>query len=457
MSVLPLDLMGPGAAGAGTMAGEIAAALWRLRWLTVAAPAGARYHGRGNVHSEPGGRVRASAVMIGAHCGRHPGADCFDGRGDDLFEFGEQAAVRMAHAIQPALRGAEIDRAWRRDRERPTAWGLTMRALPCVRSFEPASEASALELLEQAIEGVPHDRLPLAPASWCRGLRAGHHFAPRPQEERAMAPSLAARGAQRAACDPLAETLVAGGSTLAHDLATAAVHVHRALALDGGSAWAWGQSGWVKGCAGDPAEAIERCAIARGLAPADPLAFLWSMGIGAAHFEAARYHEAGGWSARGRAEPPTAVWKHRFLRRGISRAGAPRRHSLRGQVRRSEPARADADGHQPEASVLRDGFEHRARRAPRCHLTRGLLSRVAGFAHPAGEARRGRDSGLAMTPRGAGGPTRAVRGMLLGMEAVSGPCAPGWRPSRTAWRPDAGARARGPGRADLFASPEAKD
>jgi TolB-like protein len=321
IAVLPFDLVGPGAVRAETLAEEIAAALWRLHWLTVTAPAGARYHVRGKAHSEPGGRVWVSVVMVDAHSGRHLWADRFDGRLDDLFEFEEQVAVRIAHAIQPALRGAEIDRAWRRDRERLTAWELTMRALPCVLSFEPASEGTALDLLEQAIEAAPQDPLPLALASWCHGLRAGHHFTPRPQEERTAARSLAARAAALGGCDPLAETLVACGYTLAHDLATAAVHVDRALALDGGSAWAWGRSGWVKAYAGDPAEAIERFQIARAIAPADPLAFLWSIGIGAAHFEAARYDEAARWYTRGRAEQPTAVWNNRFLAPAYALAG----------------------------------------------------------------------------------------------------------------------------------------
>src|SRR5439155_14041670 len=50
---------------------------------------------------------------------------------------------------------------------------------------------------------------------------------------------LAARGAQLSTGDPLTETMLAAGYTLAHDLATAAIHVDRALTLDGGSAWAW--------------------------------------------------------------------------------------------------------------------------------------------------------------------------------------------------------------------------
>ena len=46
-----------------------------------------------------------------------------------------------------------------------------------------------------------------------------------------------------------------------------------------------------------------------------------------------------------------------------------------------------------EEGVLRDRVEHHAGRGSRCHSGRGVLSRLAGVARPAGETRRGRDSG----------------------------------------------------------------
>jgi hypothetical protein len=68
----------------------------------------------------------------------------------------------------------------------------------------------------------------------------------------------------------------AGSSACDTGPATAALHADQALALDGGSAWAWGRSGWIKAYVGEAAEAIERFQIARALAPSDPLNFLCS-------------------------------------------------------------------------------------------------------------------------------------------------------------------------------------
>src|SRR5262249_62047124 len=111
-------------------------------------------------------------------------------------------------------------------------WELTMRAMPHVLSLEAAGESMALELLEQAMELAPDDALPMAVAAWCHGLRAGHHFTAGREQEKEAARTLAVRAARLNSGDPLAETMLASGYTLAHDLAAAELHVERALTLD---------------------------------------------------------------------------------------------------------------------------------------------------------------------------------------------------------------------------------
>jgi tetratricopeptide (TPR) repeat protein len=128
-----------------------------------------------------------------------------------------------------------------------------------------------------------------------------------------MAHDLAARAACLNAGDGLAETMLVGGYTLAHDLEAASVHAERALAIDGGSAWAWGRSAWVKAYRGLVAEATEEFEIARSLAPADPLNFLWSIGIASGKFQVGRYDQSISWYRRARVENPKATWSDRFL------------------------------------------------------------------------------------------------------------------------------------------------
>jgi tetratricopeptide (TPR) repeat protein len=312
IALLPFDRIGPRPDRATSFADEIALALWRLNWVKVAAPSYARYHLRGSIRDDEH-RLRVTIRLIDSLTGRFLWAAAWDGDCNDSFEFAERIGIAVARAVQPALRAAEVERASRLKRGELSAWELTMRALPCVTSIEAAGESMALELLDEAMALAPRDPLPIAIAAWCHGLRAGHHFTARPEAETAVARDLAGRAARLNACDALAETMLAAGYTLAHDLEAAAVHAERALALDGGSAWAWGRSAWIKAYRGQAREAIEEFQIARSLTPVDPLNFLWSVGIASAEFQTARYDESIRWYERATAENPASTWTSRFL------------------------------------------------------------------------------------------------------------------------------------------------
>jgi AraC-like DNA-binding protein/tetratricopeptide (TPR) repeat protein len=312
IALLPFDRIGPRPDRATSFADEIALALWRLNWVKVAAPSYARYHLRGSIRDDEH-RLRVTIRLIDSLTGRFLWAAAWDGDCNDSFEFAERIGIAVARAVQPALRAAEVERASRLKRGELSAWELTMRALPCVTSIEAAGESMALELLDEAMALAPRDPLPIAIAAWCHGLRAGHHFTARPEAEKAVARELAGRAACLNACDALAETMLAAGYTLAHDLEAAAVHAKRALVLDGGSAWAWGRSAWIKAYLGQAREAIEEFQIARSLAPVDPLNFLWSVGIASAEFQTAHYDESIRWYNRATAENPATTWTNRFL------------------------------------------------------------------------------------------------------------------------------------------------
>jgi AraC-like DNA-binding protein len=312
IAILPFDHIGPYSSPVHALADEIGVALWRLHWLKVEAAAHARYHLRGSVRKDDQ-RVRVTTRLVDAVSGRCLWAAGWDGDDRDPIGFEERVANGVARAIQPAVRGAEVERASQLNREDLTAWELTMRALPFVTKIDAAAEGMALELLDQAIELAPRDPLPISIAAWCHGLRAGHHFTARPEFEKAAARELASRAARLDAGDPLAETMLAAGYTLAHDLEAAAVHADKALALDGGSAWAWGRSAFIKAYRGRASEAIEEFQIARSLAPTDPLNFLLSVGIASAEFQTSRYAEAIRWYKRALAENPACTWTKRFL------------------------------------------------------------------------------------------------------------------------------------------------
>ena len=321
VAVLPFRVAGPAEHHAGDLAEELAMALASRRSVIVGAPADARYHVHGRVQANEAGQSRIIVRLLDAATARCLWADAWNGEPDDAFAFEQRVAQRIATKFQSVLRDAETERACRKEPEELTAWELTMRALARAVLLEPKAQTEALELAERAMELAPFDPLPLAVAAWCHGMRAGHNFTTRPAEERAAACMLAERAARLRARDPIAEALLASAYTLAHDLGQAELHVDRALALDGGCAWAWQRSGWIKVYRGEPAAAIDCFQIGCSLDPSDPLGFLSSIGIAAANFEGARYAEAARWFRRGIEESPSAIWANRYLAAAYALSG----------------------------------------------------------------------------------------------------------------------------------------
>src|SRR5712691_5517393 len=85
-------------------------------------------------------------------------------------------------------------------------------------------------------------------------------------------------------------------SILAHEHATAAGAIDRALKLNPNSAHAWMARGWVACCQNQPRPAIEALTHAVRLSPLDPLGYFFSGGLALAHLAAGQYQEALEWA-----------------------------------------------------------------------------------------------------------------------------------------------------------------
>jgi AraC-like DNA-binding protein/tetratricopeptide (TPR) repeat protein len=321
IAVCPFDLIGAHARGASTISDEISATLLRKRWIAVGSPGAARYHLRGKIRDDGGKRVRIMVMLSDAATGRRIWADRWDGELDNVFAFEERIAAHVAGAVERSVRAAEIARVYHKDPGELGTSELTTKALPRALCIERSAQSEALELLEQAIELAPCDPLPIALAAWCRAQRASHFMTTRPAAEKEAARQLALRAAQLNAGDSVVEALLGAALTLTHDLAGAGVHCARALALDGGCAWAWNRSGMLNVYLGRSAEAIECLQFARSLGPDDPLIFFCSIGMGAANFEIGRYAEAARWFSCVLAEHPPAVWINRNRAAALALAG----------------------------------------------------------------------------------------------------------------------------------------
>jgi AraC-like DNA-binding protein/Tfp pilus assembly protein PilF/TolB-like protein len=296
---------------ARSIADELATALNRAGAAVTRQAGAARYQLTGTLTGS-GRQARLTFRLIDAETGRHLTAHRSDGPlGDDAIP-DEHLATRIVAAMQPSLRLAEIDRASRKPDGDLGPHDLALRAMPCVLSLDAEGNAHALDLLERAMERDPGNALATALAAWAYAQRVVYHFASNPGEDRARGAALA-RKALTLGGDATVLAVLGTALTFLHDLDTAGAMIHKALSIDGGSAWAWSRSGWLDVYNGDADSGIERFKIALDLAPNDSLAFNSMVGIGCAHFESGRYPEAAHWQQRALAEHPSASWIHRTM------------------------------------------------------------------------------------------------------------------------------------------------
>ena len=350
---------------ARSIADELATALTRAGVSVASQPGSARYHLTGDIRGS-GRQTRLTFRLIEAETGRHLSAYRSDGALDDDAAPEEHLATRIAAALQPCLRLAEIDRASRKPDADLSPHDLALRAMPHVLSLDADGNARALDLLERAMDRDPDHALATALAAWAYGQRVVYHFAATPIEDRARSAELA-RKAQALAGDATVLAVLGNALTFLHDLDAADLVIRKALSVDGGSAWAWSRSGWIDVYKGDAESAIERFKIALDLAPNDSLAFNSLVGIGCAHFEAGRYLEAARWQQRALIEHPSATWIHRtmcpaYVLVGAESGSPAQRHRPAGTLSGAHGLRGAARPAAAAASLLRSRLRCAAHR-----------------------------------------------------------------------------------------------
>ena len=237
VTLLPIEASPEHSELARDIADELATALTRAG-VAVAGNAGsARYHLTGILRGL-GPQTRLTSRLVDAETGRHLWAY----RSDDAFLDGEgredQIAARIAAALQPCLRLAEIDRARRKPDSDLTPQDLALKAMPGVLALDAEGNARALDLLELATDRDPDNALATALAAWARAQRIVYHFSATPVEERTRSADLA-RKARNLADDATVLAILGNALTALHDLDAAGLVIRKALSVDAGSAWAW--------------------------------------------------------------------------------------------------------------------------------------------------------------------------------------------------------------------------
>jgi adenylate cyclase len=249
------------------------------------------------------------------------GGDSYDGKVIDPFGLQDRVTEGVVRAIVPNIRGAEIERARRKQPSDLDAHDLAMRALPFAFATNLDATTQALDLLHRAMEIDPDYALPVALAAWCHAQLITHNGTPSPAEEKARALRLIERATVLGADDPLVVTAQCAVYTMVGEHDIAAILLDRALALDPTSAWAWERSGWLKTYIGEVDTAIRHFHRAIQLdAPHSPNANRF-VGIGCAHFDAGRYEAGAFWMRRATLEQPGTVWVNRTLAISYARMG----------------------------------------------------------------------------------------------------------------------------------------
>ena len=280
---------------------------------------GVRYVLEGSVR-KAGNRVRITSHLVDATTGVQLWADRFDGSLEEVFEFQDQVAIRVAGVIEPMLRQAEIERARRKRPDSLDAYDLYLRALPHAFTAMPEDADRALPLLGQAIELAPEFAAAHALIAWCheqRYLRGGM------QEDTRLAALHHARQAIAAGGDDAAVLATAGFviAVAGNDFGAALSAFDRSFALSASSALALGFSSIVRAWMGDDAIAVEQADRALRLSPFDPLAILPYIGLAYAHFAAGRFAEAAAAASSAAQANPRFTPSHVLHAAALSRVG----------------------------------------------------------------------------------------------------------------------------------------
>jgi TolB-like protein len=317
---------------------DIITGLSRIKWLFVIArnssftyrgkavdvkqvgrELGVRYVLEGGVR-KAGNRIRITAQLVDAETHSHIWAERYDRLLDDIFAVQDELTVSVVGAIEPSLRKAEIERIKRKRPNSLDAYDLVLRALPFLYSAMPGGVATAIPLLEQALELEPDYARAQADLAWClhhRFSRGQHH-----EEDRIAAIRYAHAAAAGGGDD--ATTLAVAAFVISldeHDNATALNLFDRALALSNSNIFALGCSAVTLAWMGKTEPAIERAQRALRLSPFDPLNVRPCDALAISYFYTERYEEAAGAARRAIEFNPGFSPPHALLSAALMRLG----------------------------------------------------------------------------------------------------------------------------------------
>lgn len=281
---------------------------------------GVAYLLEGSVQRAPG-RLRITVQLIETATGNHLWAERYDGTEDEVFELQDRITEQVAGAILPSIQKAEIARVTRKPPESLGAYDFTLRAMQHVWMLDKNRSATALDLLNKALDIDPDYPLALALAAWCWAQHSVYNWIEDIESAKIKALQYADRAASLSSEDPLILAVLGTVQTFARNFGVARVLLQRAITLDENSAWTHSRLGWLEVYSDRPSAAIPHFQHAIRLSPIDPMNFNNYVGIASAYQVAENYAESAEYFERALIENPTAHWIHRNLAPVLLAAG----------------------------------------------------------------------------------------------------------------------------------------
>jgi DNA-binding SARP family transcriptional activator len=240
------------------------------------------------------GRIRIIVRLLDLNAGSDVvWAHRFDCEADDVLVLQAEVAAETAAQIDPELLLREGRRRISTESEEPTAFDLTLRAIPAIYQLEPSGFQAAGELLAAALAMEPANAAAHAWWAYWHLVQVGQGWAEDPIGATQRAGELAERAVTLDPRDARALALVGHVRGFLHKRGEEACALHeRALSLNPNLPLAWCFSGLAHCYLGRHEVAIKQIARAQHLSPHDPHAFFFDMALMMPHYLRGSFDEA---------------------------------------------------------------------------------------------------------------------------------------------------------------------
>ena len=266
-------------------------------------------------------RIRVTGELTNAETGLQVWTDRYDRDLADIFDLQADIGRTVAAVVEPAVRGAEIERARRKPTDSLSAYDLYLRALPHMWAATREAIPRAIELLRQSLAHDPESAPVLAALAWCLFMAPIVGIA-RLVETWAEALELAGRAVEQDRADAFAQAVYAHAvSSVSRQHDQARLHAEEAIRLNPSLPFAWGSLAYAASRTADFARSVESFELAVRLGPSDGLLYFWLTGLAGAHFALGRHEEGIAWARKAVQSHPGFGTAHRLLAAHLALAG----------------------------------------------------------------------------------------------------------------------------------------